>query len=101
MLHIITGIGEIGANIEGVEECLEREMGVKVNVKEAFKINKDTLMLAKIETWEQKKTIMLNKSKLKDRKGERMYIDDDLANEERKTQKKLKEVAKEEIAEKG
>ncbi|CAH1367861.1 unnamed protein product [Tenebrio molitor] len=61
--------------------------GGEVNVKEAFKINKDTLMLAKIETWEQKKTIMLNKSKLKDRKGERMYIDDDLANEERKTQK--------------
>jgi hypothetical protein len=30
---------------------------------------------------------MLNKSKLKERKGERMYIDDDLTNEERKTQK--------------
>jgi hypothetical protein len=56
-----------------VEEWLERKMGVKVNVKEAFKINKGKLMLVKIETWEQKKTIMLNKSKLKDRKGERMY----------------------------
>jgi hypothetical protein len=30
-------------------------------------------MLAKIESWEQKKNIMLNKSKLKERKGERMY----------------------------
>jgi hypothetical protein len=42
-------------------------------------------MLAKIERWEQKKKIMLNKSKLKERKDESMYIDDDLTNEERKT----------------
>jgi hypothetical protein len=40
--------------------------------------------------------MMLNKSKLKERKGERMYINDDLTNEERKTQKKLTEVAREE-----
>jgi hypothetical protein len=51
---------------------------VKVNIKEAFKINKDKMML--------------NKSKLKERKGKGMYIDDDLGNEERKTQKHLKEV---------
>jgi hypothetical protein len=53
-------------------------------------------VVAKIESLEQKKNITLNKSKLKGRKGERMYIDDDLTNEERKTQKKLKEVAREE-----
>jgi hypothetical protein len=57
---------------------------VKVNIKEAFKINTDKMMLAKIESWEQKKNIMLNKSKLKQRKGEGMYIDDYLTNEERK-----------------
>jgi hypothetical protein len=38
-----------------VEEWLKGEIGVKLNVKEAFKINK-------------------NKSKLKGRKDERMYI---------------------------
>jgi hypothetical protein len=60
---IITGIGTISGNIErGVEEWLEREIMVKVNVKEAFKINKDKMMLAKIESWEQKK------SKLKEKK---------------------------------
>jgi hypothetical protein len=61
---------------------------VEVNVKEALKINKDKMMLAKIESWEQKKNIMLNKSKLKERKGKIMYsyIDDDLTNEERKIQ---------------
>jgi hypothetical protein len=36
-----------------VEEWLEREIGVKgvkVNVKEAFKINKNKMILAKIES---------------------------------------------------
>jgi hypothetical protein len=66
---IITGIEETRGNIEkGVEEWLEREIGV--NVKEAFKVNKDKMMLAKIESWEQK-NIMVNKSKLKERKGGR------------------------------
>jgi hypothetical protein len=66
---IITGIGAISGNVErGVEEWLEREIGVKENVKEAFKINKDKIMLAKIENWEQKKNIMLSKSKLKEKK---------------------------------
>jgi hypothetical protein len=37
-----------------VEEWLEREIGVKVNAQEAFKINEDKMMLAKVESWEQK-----------------------------------------------
>jgi hypothetical protein len=78
-----------------MKEWLEREIGVKVNVKEAFKINKDKMMLVKIESWNQKKNIILNKSKLKERKGERMYIDDGLTNEEKKAQKKLREVTRE------
>jgi hypothetical protein len=79
-----------------VEEWLEREKGVKMKEKETFRINKDKMMLAKTENWEQKKNIMLNKSKSNGRKGERMYIDDDLTKEERETQKKLRELAKEE-----
>jgi hypothetical protein len=58
---IITGIEATSGNIEMgwiVEEWLEREIRVKVNVKEVFKINKDKMMLAKIESWEQKKNIM-------------------------------------------
>jgi hypothetical protein len=54
------------------------------------------MILAKIEIWEQKKNIMLHKSKLKERKGEKMYVDDDLTNEERKTQKKLRKVTRKE-----
>jgi hypothetical protein len=35
----ITGIGRISGNIErGEKQLLEREIGLKVNVKEAFKI---------------------------------------------------------------
>jgi hypothetical protein len=52
---IIARIRRIRGNIDRrVEEWLEREIGVKVNVKEAFKINKDKVMLKKIESWEQK-----------------------------------------------
>jgi hypothetical protein len=39
---------------------------------------------------------MLNKSKLKERKDDRMYTADDLTKEERETQKKLRELAREE-----
>jgi hypothetical protein len=39
---------------------------------------------------------MLNKNKSKERKGERMCIDDDLTNKERKTQRKLREVTRKE-----
>jgi hypothetical protein len=38
-----------------VGEGLEREIGVKVNLKEVFKLNKDKMMLAKIEKKTQKK----------------------------------------------
>jgi hypothetical protein len=94
---IITGIGGTRGNIESeVEEWLEREIGVKVNLEEVFKINKDKMMLAKIESWDQKNNITLNKSKMKERKGERMYINDGLTKEERKTQKKLREADREE-----
>jgi hypothetical protein len=41
------------------------------------------IIIEKIESWEQKRNVMLNKSKLKERKGERIV--DDLRNEERKT----------------
>jgi hypothetical protein len=43
---------------------------------------------------------MLKKSKLKERKGERRYRDDNWTNKERKTQRKLREVTREEREEK-
>jgi hypothetical protein len=45
-----------------MEKWLERKIGVKVNVKKAFKMIKDKVMLAKMESWEQKKNIMLKES---------------------------------------
>jgi hypothetical protein len=59
---IITRIGGIRGTIErGLEEWLEREIEVKVNVKDAYKINKDKMMLAKIESREQKNNITKQK----------------------------------------
>jgi hypothetical protein len=37
------------------------------DVKKAFNINKEKMMLAKRESWEQKNNIMLNKSELKEK----------------------------------
>jgi hypothetical protein len=45
-----------------MEKLLEREIRVKVNVKKAFKMIKDKVMLAKMKSWEQKKNIMLKES---------------------------------------
>jgi hypothetical protein len=53
---IITGIG----GIERGGGWTNGEKGVKVNVKEAFKINKVTMILTKIECWEQKKEIRVS-----------------------------------------
>jgi hypothetical protein len=62
------GIGGIRRNRERrVEEWLEREIGVKVKITKEVKINKNTMMLAKIESWEQK-NIMLSKSKLREKR---------------------------------
>jgi hypothetical protein len=55
---IITRIGGIRGTIErGYGRMVKREIEVKVNVKEAFKINKDKMMLTKIESREQKNDI--------------------------------------------
>jgi hypothetical protein len=82
---IITGTGGRRGNIERrMEEWLEREIGVKVNVKEAVRINKDDAVKNR-KLGVEEEHYAKNKSKLKERK--------DLTNQERKTQKKLREVA--------
>jgi hypothetical protein len=84
---IITGIGGIRGNIERrMEEGLEREIKVTVDVKEAFRINKDDAGKNR-KLGVEEEHYAQNKSKLKERK--------DLTTQERKTQKKLKEVARE------
>jgi hypothetical protein len=40
-----------------VKEWLEREIGVKVNVKVTFKINKDKMVLEKIESGSRRRTL--------------------------------------------
>jgi hypothetical protein len=40
-----------------VKEWLEREIGVEVNVKVTFKINKDKVVLEKIESGSRRRTL--------------------------------------------
>jgi hypothetical protein len=81
---------------EKVEEFLAKEVGVTVSVMEAYKIGKNEerkAIIAKIQTWEQKRDIMVNKKILK---GKKIIIDNDLTRKEMNIQNKLREIAKEE-----
>jgi hypothetical protein len=83
---IIAGIRGIRGNIERrMEEWFEREIGVTVNVKEAFRINKDDAGKNR-KLGEEEEYYAKNKSKLEKRK--------ELINQERKTQKKLREMVR-------
>jgi len=66
-----------------------------VQVEKTFKIQRNEnkcIVVAELESWEQKKEIMIKKKNLI--RG--IYIDNDLTRTERETQEKLKEKAKEE-----
>lgn len=94
---VITGLEEVGASVEKeVEEWMKKELRVEIKVKKAYKINKGRMIVATLENWEQKRNLMENKKKLKERSGEKIYIDDDLTKNEREIQRQLREMAKEE-----
>jgi hypothetical protein len=83
---IIAGIRGIRGNIERrMEEWFEREIGVTVNVKETFRINKDDAGKNR-KLGVEEEYYAKNKSKLEKRK--------ELTNQERKTQKNLREMVR-------
>lgn len=86
---VITGI-EIDAKDEEskqlVEKWMEKELGVYRKIKEVIKITQDK-MLVKMENFEDKMELLINKRKLK---GKQIYIDNDLSPQERNIQRKLR-----------
>lgn len=95
---VITGLQETGENLkEKVEKWVEKELDVKIEVKEAFKMGEGRLTLVKLEKWEQKREVMGRKSRLREKNvGTKIFIDDDLTKDERRIQKQLREFAREE-----
>lgn len=81
---------------EQTTEFFKQQLGVNAEVEDAFKINRDVI-LVKMTGWEEKMKIMRSKNNLR---GTDIYIDNDMTKKEREIQRKLRQIAKEEI-EKG
>lgn len=90
---IMKNAGITGNDVaKGVESFAKQKLGVSIEVAEAYEISKGVI-LAKIDSWEQKKKVMQNKSKLQ---GSKTYIENDLTRQERDIQRQLRMIAKEE-----
>jgi hypothetical protein len=61
-----------------------------------YKIHGGKMIVADLESWGEKRKVMENKRKLREKKGKRVYIEDDLTKKERDIQKELRALAKEE-----
>ncbi|KAH0810075.1 hypothetical protein GEV33_012716 [Tenebrio molitor] len=92
---VVTGLDEEECeNEKKLEKWMKAELEVEVRVKEMYKINGGKMIVAELESWGEKRKVMENK--LREKKGKRVYIEDDMTKKERDTQKKLRTLAKEE-----
>ena len=77
-----------------VEYVLRHELQVEAEIEEAYWVGrgeKRGLLIAKLKSWQQKRTVMLKKNTLKDK---RLFIDNDLTKKEREIQKNIKDIVK-------
>uniref|UniRef100_A0A6P7H2N3 Spindle pole body component 110-like n=1 Tax=Diabrotica virgifera virgifera TaxID=50390 RepID=A0A6P7H2N3_DIAVI len=79
-----------------VGSFMEKEMNINVQIEEVIKLGEKTC-LVKLQNKFEKEKIMQNKAKLKHIKGNKVYINNDITKEELQTQKKIRQVANEEI----
>lgn len=80
------------------QEVLRNVMKTEAEVEEAFWIKKkegESMLLVRLRTWEQKREVMIKKSKLK---GKRLYVENDLTRKEREVQKNIRDIARAEKA---
>lgn len=93
---VITGIEIAQENmIENVKQFIKQDLGVEIGVTETYTVGKEKgtrMIIAKINSWEEKQEIMHNKGKLK---GRKIYVNHDLTVRERNIQRKLRDIAKE------
>lgn len=93
---IVTGVDTEGKGEEQLkammEGMLEKELGVRANVKRATKINNRKCII-EMHEWTDKSKILKEKRKLK---GKTIFIDSDLTKREREIQKRIRDQAREE-----
>lgn len=83
-----------GNEREKIEKFINEELKIKVNIAKAYKINRgkeNEMIVAEVESWEQKQNIMRKKQMLK---GKDIFIDNDLTAKERQIQNQIVEISK-------
>lgn len=81
--------------IKKVEEFISRNINVNTKLKKIEKIN-NNMWNVEIENFEKKMEIMKNKTRLRGGINKNVYIRNDLTEQERKIQNKIKEAAEQE-----
>lgn len=80
---------------ETVGNFIEQHLEIKPQIKIARKLGEKTCLI-ELHTSRDKEMVMANKAKLKNIKGKRLYINNDLTVKERDVQKNIRTRAKEE-----
>lgn len=77
---------------EKMRSFIEKEfkMGREVEKVETVKTGRGEILIIKMKNWEAKRKVMEEKGKLRER-SEKIYIDDDLTQEERRVQRCIRE----------
>lgn len=93
---IVTGV-KTNRNTEknprrAVEDMIESELNIKVKVKGAYQIGQERYIV-ETECWEDKLQILIEKKNLK---GKNIYIESEMTSKERKIQKIIRDIAREE-----
>ncbi|KAK9674938.1 hypothetical protein QE152_g40755 [Popillia japonica] len=73
-----------------MKKFMEEEIGIKPTVKTARRLGKRTCMV-ELGSEDEKLVVMQNKSKLRNRPGNKVFIEDDLTREERIIRQRAKE----------
>lgn len=82
---------------EEMLQFIESELKVKVALKGIRKIG-DKIYWVELGSIDEKLKIMRNKSKLKNRRGGRIYINDDMTKQQREIQGIIRKIAREEVS---
>lgn len=81
---------------EEMEQFIKKELNIDTDIKSAKNIG-NKICLIEFNSTTEKEKVMKNKSKLKNRKDARVYINDDMTKAEREIQGVIRKTAKEEI----
>lgn len=96
---IVAGIPIDTADPQEVKQCvesfIEQNLEIKIQVKSAHKLG-GKMCLIELADLKEKEEIMKNKHRLKNLRGQRVYINDDLTEGEREVQKQIRLRAREE-----